>query len=208
MGGVAASGGYYLAAPARRIFANSATVTGSIGIYYGKADVAELMRRIGVDVEVYKTSDAADADAPYRPFTEAERERLRAALEQYYELFVERVSSGRHMGVKDVEKVAGGKVWSGRQAAARGLVDELGGLREAMAYARQLAKLRPDAPVVELPKPDQTLLGRLIGLEGVKGEGGSPIPEPLLDVAKALAPFAVHRADQPLMRLELVPVVE
>lgn len=208
MGGVAASGGYYLAAPARRIFANSTTVTGSIGIYYGKADVTELMRRVGVDVEVYKTSPAADAEAVYRPFTEEERKRLTQTLRQHYDLFVERVASGRGLQKSEVEKVAQGKVYSGRQAVARGLVDELGGLRQAFAYARQLANLGPDAPVVELPKPDQSLLGRLLGVEGIHERSESAVPKPLADVAKALAPFAVHRGDQPMMRLEFAPVVE
>ena len=78
MGSAAASGGYYIAAPATRIFANPLTITGSIGIFYGKADVSELLRKIGVNVEVYKTAPRADAESIFRPFTDEERERARA----------------------------------------------------------------------------------------------------------------------------------
>jgi protease-4 len=208
MGGMAASGGYYLAAPARRIFANAATITGSIGVYYGKADVSELMRRVGVDIEVYKTTPNADADSVYRAFTPEERQRLRATLRYYYRLFVERVAKGRNLDPKAVEQVAQGKIWTGRQASTRGLVDEIGGLRQALAYARRLGNLSPDSPVVELPPPDGSLLGRVLGVQGLHSQESPSLPQPIADLARAAAPFAVHQPDQPLMRLEIAPVVE
>lgn len=208
MGGVAASGGYYIAAPARHIFANPSTLTGSIGVYYGKADASELLKRLGVTVEVYKTSPAADADAFYRPFSTPERVRYRQKLEQFYDLFLERVASGRKLERKAVHDVAQGRVWTGTQAQQRGLVDEVGGLRQALAHARALARLPTHAPVVELPERESSLVGRLLGIEGVRAEQLPGLPAQLRELAVALTPFTLHSATDPLMRLELVVLGE
>lgn len=204
MGGVAASGGYYVAAPTRRVFANPSTLTGSIGVYYGKADASELLKRLGITVEVYKTSPAADADAFYRPFSTDERERYRQKLEQFYELFLERVASGRKLDRKAVHEVAQGRVWTGAQAQERGLVDEVGGLRQAIAHARALGRLPAHAPVVELPERESSLLGRILGVEGVRAAELPGLPGQLRELAVALTPFTLHSASDPLMRLELV----
>lgn len=204
MGGVAASGGYYIAAPSRRIFANPSTLTGSIGVYYGKADASELLKRLGVTVEVYKTSPAADADAFYRPFSTPERERYQQKLEQFYDLFLERVASGRKLEKKAVHEVAQGRVWTGTQAQARGLVDEVGGLRQALAYARELAHLPLHAPLVELPERQTSIVGKLLGIEGIHAEELEGLPQELRELAVALTPFTLHSATEPLMRLELL----
>jgi protease-4 len=205
MGSVAASGGYYLAAPATRIFASPLTVTGSIGVFAGKADISELLNRIGVDVEVYKTAERADADSFFRPLTSDERNALQVKVDQFYQLFLERVASGRKMTKEAVDKVARGRVWTGEQALARGLVDELGGLRQAIAWAQKNAGMPEDSPIVELPRVQQSLLSRLLGIPNIRQSLlQGPMPDGMSQAVRALAPFVIHPDDVPLARMELV----
>jgi protease IV len=206
MGGVAASGGYYIAVPATRIFANPLTVTGSIGIFYGKADVTGLLGKVGVTVETYKTAPRADAESIFRPYTEDERRVLRGKLDQLYGVFLARVGAGRHMTATQVDAVGQGSVWTGAEAQARGLVDELGGLRAALDYARRAAGLSATAPIVELPRPKTTLLGTLLGVPGLRASEGELVPAPVAEVVRALGPFLVYSGDQALARLELAEV--
>jgi protease-4 len=208
MGSAAASGGYYVAAPATRIFANPLTITGSIGIFYGKADVAQLLQKIGVSVETYKTAPKADAESIFRPFTPEEKKELERKVAQFYDVFVTRVSQGRKLSKTAVDKVGQGRVWTGEQARARHLVDELGGLRQALAYARRAAGLPEYAPVIELPPPDTSLIGKLLGFGGDdRARAGEQIlPSQILDLARGLAPFMIHSGDKPLARLEVTLV--
>jgi len=209
MGSAAASGGYYISAPGTHVFANPLSITGSIGIFYGKADVAELMRRIGVSVEMYKTAPRADAESIFRPFTPDERAELHRKVAQFYDVFLTRVASGRKLSKADVDAIGQGRVWTGQQALERKLVDELGGLRQAIALARKLGNVPEHGPIVELPPPDTTLIGRLLGIEGIKaGEGGaaSLLPAQFLDLVRALSPFVVHTGDKPLALMEMTAV--
>ena len=206
MGAVAASGGYYIAAPATRIFANPLTITGSIGIYYGKADVAALMKRVGVSSEVVQTSPRADANDLFRPYTDAEREALKDQISQYYDIFLDRVAQGRGMSKDEVDQVGQGHVWTGEQAVARGLADELGGLRQALDYARRIAKLPRHAPIVELPPPDSSLLGRVLGVEGVRAGSSELLPAQLRQLVMAAAPFVMYQPDEPIALMELVEI--
>lgn len=210
MGSYAASGGYYIASPATRIFANPLTVTGSIGIFYGKADIAQLLRKIGVNVETYKTAPRADAESIFRPFTKAERTELEHKVAQFYDTFLSRVAKGRGMSKQAVDKVGRGRVWTGEQAQARGLVDQLGGLREALAYARAKAGMPRDTPIEELPPPNTTLIGKLLGIEGIHASAGSAavqaLPPQVFDLVQALSPFVVHPPDRAMARMELVPI--
>lgn len=166
MGSYAASGGYYISAPGTRVFANPSSITGSIGVFYGKADISRLLDRIGIDVEVYKTAEGADADAFYRPYTSGERAQLERQLQQFYDLFLQRVAEGRKLDKSAVDAVGQGRVWTGEQAKDKGLVDELGGLRQALAHARKLADLPQYAPIIELPRLESSLIGRLLGVTG------------------------------------------
>jgi len=131
-GGAAASGGYYLAAGADQIFSTPLTVTGSIGIFTGKADLSELYRLIGVTHHTEKTHDRADMLSDHRAFTEAEKVRARHVLKAYYDRFLGLVSEGRGLDLATVHSLAKGRVWLGSDALARGLVDTEGGLFEAM----------------------------------------------------------------------------
>ncbi len=155
MGAVAASGGYYVATPARRIFAQGGTLTGSIGVLGGKLAVGGLLRRLLVGHEVIARGAHAGIDDPGRPYSEVEREKVREVIDRIYRVFLERVAESRDRPVADIEPIAGGRVWTGRQALERGLVDELGDLNRALAEARRLGKLRDDAPLVELPDRGQ-----------------------------------------------------
>jgi protease-4 len=207
MGDVAASGGYYIAAPATRILANPLTITGSIGIFYGKADVTGLLHKIGVNVEVYKTAPRADAESLFRPFSEEEHRELGNKVAQFYDVFLSRVADGRKMTKEAVDRVGQGRVWTGEQAKANGLVDELGGLRQALIEARQLANLPEDAPIIELPKIQTSIIGQILGIQGIRSEVlPSVLPHAVLQLARAMAPFLVHPADRPLARMELTKV--
>jgi protease-4 len=206
MGSVAASGGYYVAAPATRVFANPSTVTGSIGVFYGKADLSELLKKVGVDIDSYKTHEHADADGMYRRFTEEERATRQAQVGEFYKLFVSRVAEGRKLTKERVDELGQGRVWTGEQAVQNGLADELGGLRQALAFARQKAELPDDAPVLELPQIEESLLSRIIGIPGLaQNLYDLPMPKNMTHALQALSPFLVFDSELPLARLEMVP---
>src|SRR6185503_4406861 len=141
MGTSAASGGYYIASAGSVIYANPLTITGSIGIFYGKADVSELFTKIGINTETYKTSPRADGESMYRPYTEDEMAELQKKVRQLYDVFLDRVAQGRKMSREAVDAVGQGRVWTGRQAFDRKLVDHVGGIREALDEARRQARL-------------------------------------------------------------------
>jgi len=208
MGSVAASGGYYVASPAREIFALPLTVTGSIGVFYGKADLSGLLAKVGVGFDTYRTTPRADAESLYRPFTEDEKQALAVKIRQFYDTFLDRVSTGRKMSKEQVDAVGQGRVWTGEEAFDRKLVDKLGGLREALAEARKLAKLPDDAPFEELPAVSHTLIDTALGMLGIPGLGQSEIlgsiPEPIKELARGVAPVAIYGSDIPLSRIEWV----
>ena len=206
MGAIAASGGYYVASPATHVFANPLTITGSIGIFYGKADVAGLLKKIGVNVETYKTAPKADAESIFRPFTAEERKELQVKVGQFYDVFLSRVAQGRKLTKAQVDKVGQGRVWTGEQAQARSLVDELGGLRQALDYAKKAAGMPRYAPIEELPPPNTTIIGKLLGIEGV--HASTPLPPSVREIALALAPFMIYPGDKAMARCELTPVIK
>jgi protease-4 len=208
MGARAASGGYYASAAANEIFANRATLTGSIGIFYGKVDVHGLLDKLGVTVESTRTSPRADAESFFRPFTEDEHVELGRKVKQFYDLFVGRVADGRKMTPAEVHAVAQGKVWTGDQARTRGLVDHIGGLRQALDRARALGGLPSDAPFIELPEEEPSLFEILLKLAGVpslKADAATGwVPPPLMDVARALVPFMIYEPHKPLAKMEML----
>ena len=144
MGGYAASGGYWISAPADKIVAEPATITGSIGVFGGKFVLAGLWQKLGVHWDSVAAGNNAEMFSSNKPFTAAQRERFEAMLDNIYKSFVTRVAQGRHMTPAQVEAVAEGHVWTGRQAKEKGLVDELGGLDKAVALAKVAAKIKPD----------------------------------------------------------------
>jgi protease-4 len=205
MGTAAASGGYYAAMAGKPVFANRATITGSIGIFYGKVDFQEMLRGLGVTVEGVRSAPRADAESLYRPFTDDERRELGKKVKGFYDVFVGRVVEGRGLTAGAVDAVARGKVWTGEQALVHKLVDRVGGLRQALAEARRLGGLPDDAPLVELPDDDESLFGFLLKQLGIRLSAGGPaalvIPPGVLELARALAPFWIHGESVPLARL-------
>lgn len=161
MGALAGSGGYYIACPADVIVAQPATITGSIGVLGGKVVVADLLERAGLSTGVVSHGGSARMYSLRKGFTDDERERLSAMLDRVYAEFVQKVADGRKMTFDAVHEVARGRIWSGVDAAGNGLVDTLGGLRDAADIARKKAGLRSDArvrPAVHIPPLDR--LGR------------------------------------------------
>jgi protease-4 len=155
MGDVAASGGYFISAPADVIVVQPGTITGSIGVFMGKPVLRELFGRAGVTTDSI-TDGAGAASATMfsssRPFSEAEWSRINEWLDMVYADFTEKVASGRRMPAERVHELARGRVWTGADAIANGLADEAGGLREAIAIARKRAGLPADAPVRIYPR--------------------------------------------------------
>lgn len=147
MGGTAASGGYYVAAGAKAIYAQPTTVTGSIGVYGGKLSTEELYEKIGLNVTTYTRGRRADMWSSARPFDAVEGAAMDRLIGATYEQFKSRVAEGRGMEDAKVEEVARGRVWSGQRAKEQGLVDEMGGLWDAVERARLEAGLSPRARV-------------------------------------------------------------
>lgn len=168
MGGMAASGGYYISCGATRIFAEPTTLTGSIGIFGMFPDASELLtEKIGLHYDVVKTNRMADFGAMGRSFTPEEGQLLQAYINRGYEQFTGRVAQGRRMKLDDVKAIAEGRVWTGRQAKERGLVDQLGTLSDAVREAARLAKTT-DYSVARYPLPKsafESLFGDDLGAD-------------------------------------------
>lgn len=148
MGGMAASGGYYISCGANKIIAEPSTLTGSIGIFGMVPDATELLNeKLGLHFDVVKTNKFADFGAPSiygmlgRPFTGDESAMMQAMVEKGYDLFISRVADGRGISKDSVDAIGQGRVWTGEQALKIGLVDQLGNLKDAIAEAAQLAEL-------------------------------------------------------------------
>jgi len=210
MGTIATSGGYYVASAGTKIFALPLTLTGSIGIFYGKADVSELLSKLGVNVEVRKVTPRADAESFFRGFTDDERKELDRKVHQFYDVFLDRVSQGRKMTPAEVDAVGQGRVWVGQQALERKLVDEMGGLRHALDAARKAGNLPDDAPIQEEPPVEKSLLDTALELAGfARGPlliDGLPIQ--IRDAVRAVAPMAIYTDSTPLARTEWEPIGE
>jgi protease-4 len=147
MNGVAASGGYWIAANARWIVAQPGTITGSIGVVTAKPVAGGLLEKAQVKATRFKRGANADLFDLTEPFNDAQRAQVRESIEHVYQRFIERVASGRKLTVEAVDEIGGGRVWTGEQALANGLVDELGDLKLAIRKARELASLPANAPV-------------------------------------------------------------
>ncbi|MDD3535523.1 MAG: signal peptide peptidase SppA [Candidatus Cloacimonetes bacterium] len=141
MAGTAASGGYYIAANADRIIADPATLTGSIGVVGMMFNATELFKKIKVNWGIVKKGENADFLSLNRPMKDVEKQRMERYIEATYDDFVHKVANGRaNLSVEDVHKVAQGRVWTGAQAFEVGLVDELGGMQDAVEYMKSLIK--------------------------------------------------------------------
>jgi protease-4 len=188
MGDVAASGGYFISAPADVIVVQPGTITGSIGVFMGKPVLRELFGRAGVTTD--SITDAAGAAtatmfSSSRPFSEAEWARINEWLDAVYADFTDKVASGRRLPADRVHELARGRVWTGADAIANGLADEAGGLREATAIARKRAGLPADAPVRVYPR-----LGPLDQLRPAESSEARPAARAQLGPGALAALFA------------------
>jgi protease-4 len=161
IGRSAASGGYYVAAPAREIFTNALSLTGSIGIFFGKADLAPLLARLHVGVETSQRGERADMDSIFRPMTPGEIEIVRRLIAERYNVFLDRVSRGRRRTPAQIHAIAEGRVFTGAQALRNGLADREGGLLSAIDRAAMLGGLTGEFDIITLPRSDAGLLGAL-----------------------------------------------
>ena len=172
MGNVAASGGYYIAMAAGTIVAHPSTLTGSIGVYGGKLNLKGLYNKAGLTKEIIAHGQNATLYSDYGSFTPTERERVEKMMKTVYEDFVSKAAMGRNRPFDEIDKIAQGQVWTGKQAQALGLVDKLGGLDDALSIAKEQAGFAEDDKVhlIVLPKQrpffEQFLEQMIEGTEG------------------------------------------
>jgi protease-4 len=143
MGNIAASGGYYVAAPGDTILAESSTITGSIGVVGGKVVIKDMLNKLGITTHKYSIGQYSDIMSPTKSFTEPEKQLIKKSFVRVYETFKNRVSEGRKGKLQsELEEIAGGRVYTGSQALKIGLIDKIGGLTEAISLAAKSAKLK------------------------------------------------------------------
>ena len=192
MGDLAASGGYFVAAPAHKIVAQPGTITGSIGVVAGKLALKGLWEKLSITWDGVKAGANADIWSANEPFSAEDWERLQAFLDRSYADFTAKVAAGRGLSAEQIRAVAKGRVWSGQDARDLGLVDELGGYTTALALAREAAGLAPDAPVrfqvfPEARDPFESLLESVLAGE-IKSPALKSFARGLARFAKGLAP--------------------
>ena len=183
MGDVAASGGYYISMGCDRIFAEAGTLTGSIGVVGGKISLQGLYGKLGITTDVISRGKNSGLVSSESPFTDSERAVWKKMMGEVYRQFVEKAAEGRSLSIAQIEELAGGRVWTGRQAKKRGLVDETGTLRDAIVAAKRSANLSADDKVelLILPRPtnffDQLLSGEAAIHMPVDGTASRLAPE-------------------------------
>lgn len=158
IGSVGASGGYYVALAADSILALPGSITGSIGVIVEYPNVQELMQRVGIEMEVVKSGARKDMGSPFRDMDAADRETLTAMVDDVHAQFVETVAAARGMTVEAVVPLADGRIFSGRQAMAAGLVDRMGNVEEAIGLAGRMAGLGSEPRVARPPDTEVPLL--------------------------------------------------
>jgi protease-4 len=217
MGNVAASGGYYVACGADAIFADTATITASIGVVGGKLVTTGLWGKLGINWVGHQRGANADLLSSNRPFDEAQRQLIGAYMQRVYEVFKGHVARARGDKLrKPIDELAGGRVFTGRQALDLGLVDQIGGLQPAVEYAAARVSLK-DYEIRVLPEPRDfftQLMGDLSGegerptdirLSGVTDLlAGHPTVAPLLDLLQKTEPQRARALRQALQRIELL----
>ena len=202
MSDLGASGGYYIAMGADAIVAQPATLTGSIGVVFGKFTTGGTYEKLGVDIEPVSQGRFAEIYSPVTRFSDAERAKVQEHVDAIYEQFLDKAAEGRGTTRDVVHAVAQGRVWTGRQAVEHGLVDELGGLSRAIAVAKEHAGIDADDEVrlVVYPRPKSFFELLDEGLPMARALGalaGISSPEAAL-VGRAVAPVRLFRPGEPL----------
>lgn len=174
LGGVAASGGYYIASACSAIVANPGTITGSIGVIMETANVQGLLEKLGVKGTVIKAGTYKDLGSPLREMTAEERQILKTMLDDVHQQFITAVASGRNMDEAVVRGLADGRVYSGKQAQSLGLVDQLGSFQDAIALAAEKAGIAGEPRVIRAQARQRVWWQRLLSLwlgEALEGGG-------------------------------------
>ncbi|HND54998.1 MAG TPA: signal peptide peptidase SppA, partial [Pirellulaceae bacterium] len=189
MGDVAASGGYYIAMGCDKIYAEPGTLTGSIGVVGGKLSIQGLTEKLGVNTEIISRGKNSGILSMETPFTESERQVWQDSMREIYRQFTTKAAAGRKLPLDKLEQLAGGRVWTGRQAKANGLVDELGTLRDALQAAKKAAGIAEEEKleIMSLPEP-KNFLDQLLG----SGAGASSRLADSLEAAADSAPALKH----------------
>ncbi|NJN21436.1 MAG: signal peptide peptidase SppA [Leptolyngbya sp. RL_3_1] len=195
MGNIAASGGYMMAAEGSRIYASANTITGSIGVFGLLLNFQAIANRNGVTWDVVKTARFADIDTVARPQSPEELALQQTVVDELYDRFITLVAEGRNLSEAQIESVAQGRVWSGQAAQTQGLVDELGGLMDAIAAAAEQAELTAWS-IEEYPQPlslEAQIIESLFGGISSRLQATSPLPtSPLLAEWEALQSGLTH----------------
>lgn len=190
MSNVAASGGYFAAAGCDLIFAQPTTVTGSIGIFFGKFDLSGLMARVGVSADVVLRGKHSDLGTVFRPYRPEERELLHAKIRYMYGRFVGAVAEGRGQTRAQIDSIGRGRVWTGLRAKEVGLVDRMGGVGDAIDEARRRMGMAADERVdlLQLPRVETSVLSRLSKLGGLQQQPAWLVDGALQTILSGLLP--------------------
>jgi protease-4 len=168
MGLVAGSGGYYIAMNSDKILADPATITGSIGVTGMKPITAGLYSKIGIRNEIFKRGEHTDMFTTNRRTTDEERDMILDIVDDFYEVFTSKVAEGRGMTQQEVKRLAAGRIYTGRQALDNGLIDRLGGTREAITLAAEMAGVEDNYRIAYYHRPRKSLWQRLTGMGRVE----------------------------------------
>ncbi len=200
MGNMAASGGYWIAAGGSQIFAAENTITGSIGVFGLLSNIQEIANNNGVTWDVVKTGRFADINSNVRPKTEEELALYQKSVAKTYSIFLKKVAKYRNLPENQVEEIAQGRIWSGKEAVKIGLVDRIGGLEEAIAHAAKEAQLGDDWQIEEYPQQnllETEIVKRLLNIEGLESSVKlDPITSEMFKIRKQLAFLATF--DDPI----------
>jgi protease-4 len=207
MGDVAGSGGYYIAAAADKIVAQPATLTGSIGVVAGKVLLSGVLDKIGAAASGVQVGANAAMFSPFEDFSPDTHSRFETFLDDVYGAFKDRVAQGRKMDAAAVEAVAKGRIWSGEDAKAKGLVDALGGMATALGLAKEAAGIPADGEVtLKLYPPPESPVRRLVARAlGREPSGDEAVVEPALAALRPLV-TALERLSAPPGALLMAPV--
>ena len=170
MGSVAASGGYYIAIAADKIFANPGSITGSIGVIMEYPIIDELMKKVGIEYNTIKSSTFKDSGSPFRDMTEPERLYFQNLIDDLYNQFIESVGKERDMEINKVKEIANGKVYSGRQAYELGLIDSLGSLNDVLDYIKLEREYEKDIELINMPNEENSIFDFIFNILSYKLE--------------------------------------
>lgn len=173
MGSLAASGGYYISAPATMIYANPGTITASIGVILKLSNIESLMDKIGIKSHTLKTGKYKDSGSPFKEFSAEDRAMLQSVINNTHEQFVRAVAEGRKLPIEDVRKIADGRILSGEQAKEHKLVDRLGTMQDAVEEAGRQAGISGEPELLLPPKKKVDYLDLLV--EGAEGTFNGPL---------------------------------